>query len=304
MPKRILVTGAGGFVGTVLTAKLRGLEHAVVPFSADLRDEAAIHKAVEAATPDAVIHLAAIAAPREASKAPEQAWRINLMGTFHLARAVLRHAPAARFVWAGSSEAYGATFNHTRGLVQETSALQPLSAYGATKAAADLMLGQLAREGLDLVRFRPFNHTGAGQSPLYVVPAFAQQIAAIEAGRQDPVVRVGNLEAKRDFLDVRDIADAYAEAATRDEVQAGEAYNLARGNPVQIRDLLDLLTGLSAVPIRVEIDRDRYVANDVAIASGDPEKARRAFGWQARIPIEETVKEVLEYWRRQGKETA
>ena len=306
--RRLLVTGARGFVGSILTRAIFGGDDAdryeLVDFtdpltgkSVDLRDAVAVDQVIAAGRPDIVIHLAGIAAPREARSQPEQAWAVNVMGTFHLAQAVLTHVPKARFVWAGSSEAYGAAFNRSPSPVAETAALEPMSPYGATKAAADILLRQLAHEGLDVVAFRPFNHTGAGQSPAYVVPAFAQQIARIEAGLQEPVLRVGNLEAWRDFLDVRDVVSAYWNAASRDSVRAGEAYNLSRGAPIQIGAILEMLTGLARVPVKIEIDPARYVANDIAIASGNPDKVFNDLGWSATIPFEETLAGVLDHCR-------
>src|SRR5262249_2343106 len=146
--------------------------------------------------PDAILHLASIAAPAEAARDPRRCLDVNVTGTFNVAQAALKHAPGATFVFIGSSEAYGASFNHQTAPLDEAAALLPLNMYGTSKAAADLLVAQVAREGLHTVRLRPFNHTGAGQSPDYVVSAFAKQIALIERGLQEPVIRVGNLEAE------------------------------------------------------------------------------------------------------------
>jgi GDP-4-dehydro-6-deoxy-D-mannose reductase len=309
MPKRrILITGARGFVGGVLQAALKRRHgEATLEFvdfvdpesgmPADLMYQEEVSRAVAAAAPDVVFHLAAIAAPRDARDDPQRAWQVNVMGTLHLAQAVLQSAPTARLIWSGSSESYGLTFNRVEGAVDETAALSPASAYGATKAAADLMLGQLARDGLDSVRFRPFNHTGAGQLPIYVVPAFAQQVARIEAGKQEPIVRVGNLEARRDFLDVRDVVDGYIAAADTDKGR-GEVYNLSTGKPVAIGEILDILISLSTVAVKVEVDPARYLPNTVPTGSGNPEKAVRDLGWQPQISLKDTLSAVLDYWRQ------
>lgn len=309
MPKRrILITGARGFVGGVLqTALTRGDSEADIEFvdftdpdsgqPADLMHEGQVLRAIAAASPDVVFHLAAVAAPRDAKSNPQRTWQVNVMGTFHLAQAILQSAPHARLIWSGSSECYGQSFNRIRGPIAEADALDPTSVYGATKAAADLMLGQLARDGLDCVRFRPFNHTGAGQIPNYVVPAFAHQIARIEAGLQEPIVRVGNLEARRDFLDVEDVVGAYIAAAETNKGR-GEAYNLSTGNPVAISEILDILISLANIPVKVEVDPERYLPNDVAVSSGNPEKALRHFGWQPQISLRDTLSAVLDYWRR------
>ncbi|CAN7665026.1 GDP-mannose 4,6-dehydratase [Rhizobium sp. LjRoot30] len=303
--RRLLVTGARGFVGGTLiravASPLWGDRFEPVDFvdpqtasAADLRDAEAVDRAVAAARPDAVIHLAAIAAPRQAKDEPHTAWQVNLMGTFHLAQAVLRHVPAARFVFAGSSEAYGAAFNRSEVPLSEDAALEPMSPYGATKAAADIMLRQMAGDGLQAAIFRPFNHTGPGQLPSYVVPAFANQIARIEAGQQDPILRVGNLEARRDFLDVRDIVHAYLKAADRDDLAAGETFNLSTGAPMQIADILALLTSMARVPITVEIDQDRYLPNNIPVMSGDCGKAETLLGWSPIIPLAQTLADILD----------
>ena len=155
-----------------------------------------------------MVHLAAIPTIAGAVADPAAAWRVNVMGTLDLARAIHQYAPECTLIFAGSAEAYGATARQGVPL-KETDPLQPLNEYAATKAAADLALGALAANGLRVIRFRPFNHTGPGQTDEFVVPAFASQIARIEKGAQPPVMMVGNLDAQRDFLDVRDVVDAY-----------------------------------------------------------------------------------------------
>jgi GDP-4-dehydro-6-deoxy-D-mannose reductase len=148
---------------------------------------------------------------------------------------------------------------------------------------------------LPVVRVRPFNHTGPGQSPRFVVPAFASQIARIEAGLQELVMKVGNLEVARDFSDVRDIVRAYHMAVT--QAEPGEVYNLASGQPRSVRGLLETLLSYSQAEIRVERDPDRYRPVDVPVAYGSAAKFRQRTGWEPRIPFEQTLRDVLEYWR-------
>ena len=192
VPTRILVTGAGGFVGRHLVAALRaGYPEAMIGTQAfDVTDAAATRDAVESFGPDAVVHLAAVAAPMEARRSPEQAWDVNLHGTLTLARAVMRATPDAAFLFAGTADAYGASFR-SGGPLDEGAPLAPQNTYGATKAAADLALGAMAADGLRVVRARPFNHTGPGQNESFVVPAFARQVARIAARRQAAVMEVG-----------------------------------------------------------------------------------------------------------------
>jgi GDP-4-dehydro-6-deoxy-D-mannose reductase len=313
-PRRVLITGACGFVGRWLIAELRrrlpegsaiiaGV-HASDAIGADVsrrldvRDRDAVHALVEEARPTAVVHLAAVSSPPAARSNPRVTWDINVIGTMNLADAVLARAPRARFIFIGSSECYGGSFNKVTGAVNEDVLLDPANPYAATKAAADLLIGQMARDGLRAVRFRPFNHTGPGQTDAFVVPAFAAQIAAIEQGRQEPALKVGNLDALRDFSDVRDIVSAYADAILRDEdPPAGVILNLASGKPLRIGQILDDLIAMAKVAIRVESDPARMRANDTPSAIGDATRARQLLGWAPRIDFSQTLRDVLDFHR-------
>jgi GDP-4-dehydro-6-deoxy-D-mannose reductase len=309
---RILLTGANGFVGgwlqRELEARRRSVKLEVFPAGhlasqerdVDVTDFGQVERLVREVRPTAVIHLAAVAAPADARKAPFRAWEVNLNGTMNLAYAVLAAVPEARFVFASSSEVYGASFNDTPAgqPVWESAALKPLSVYGATKAAADILVAQLANDGLKSIRFRPFNHTGPGQSEAYVVPAFAKQIAEIAAGRRPPMIDVGDLQVYRDFLDVRDVVRAYADAALLDIPEAyGQAFNLASGRTHQIRSILASLSELSDLQIDVRVDPRRLRRVEVPSASGNAEAAARMFGWRPEIPLEKTLSDVLEEWK-------
>ncbi|WP_457587932.1 GDP-mannose 4,6-dehydratase [Ensifer canadensis] len=309
---RILVTGASGFVGAWLARTLRDLsgEYAVEVLTAgrgtgcdvdlDVVDRVAVLATIRALQPTAVVHLAAVAAPLEARKDPAKAWEVNFQGTINLASAVLNEARSCRFIYASSSEVYGHSFIESAGhSVNEQYVLKPMTVYAATKAAADIALGQMYFDGLRSIRFRPFNHTGPGQAELYVVPAFASQVARIEAGLSKPVIEVGNLSVYRDFLDVRDVVRAYAGAALGGGGKAAEggAYNLSTGKAVQIREVLDILIRLSDLEIEVIVSPDRVRSVDIEMARGDSSAANRVFGWRPQIKLEDTVKAVLDDWR-------
>lgn len=303
----VLLTGGGGFVGTAVRALLaeRARSRALVVHSPsnvdgfDLTDRRSVEDVVAAVRPDAVIHLAAVAAPREASSDPRRAWDVNVKGTMDLALAVMQSAPDARFIHVGSSEAYGAAFARSSAPVREDAPLQPVNTYGATKAAADILVGQLSHEGLRAIRFRPFNHTGPGQSETYVVPNFARQVASIIVNGAEPVIRVGNLEACRDFLDVRDVARAYVDAALgTQEIRPGLVFNLSTGIARPIRALLDELIRASGRPIAIEPDPARMRPNDLPVAAGDSSAVGQFLGWRPKISIETTLADILAEWKQ------
>jgi nucleoside-diphosphate-sugar epimerase len=299
-PRRILITGATGFVGRHLSRALAGAfpgAELLTP-TFDLTDPHEVSAAARAALPDACVHLAAVSTPATAALDEDLTWRVNLHGTLRLAHAILRYAPACQFVFASSADAYGASFRAGAKL-DETAALAPLNLYTATKAAADLTLGCLVGQGLRLVRLRPFNHTGPGQDAGLVVAAFARQVALIEAGLREPVVHVGNLEPWRDFLDVRDVCAAYAACiARRDDLEPGAIFNLASGIPRQIGDILETLKDLAGVTAETRIEAARIRNTDVPWAVGDASRAGALLGWTAATPWRRTLSDVLDDWRR------
>ncbi|PRD45758.1 epimerase [Phyllobacterium phragmitis] len=312
LENRILITGANGFVGTWLQRELAartpagGLSVFPVGYGSatgrrmDITDYHEIAELIRETRPTAIIHLAAVAAPNDARRAYRRAWDINVTGTLNVAQAVMEIAPHARFIFAGSSDAYGESFIEAGGEpVTEKAALKPLSVYGATKAAADILVGQLASEGLKSIRFRPFNHTGPGQSDAYVVPAFARQVAEISASLKSPLLEVGNLLAQRDFMDVRDVVRAYADAALADVPDAfGRAFNLASGKPRQIHAILDALVQMSGLKIDIRVDPERLRGSEVAVATGDAGAALDVFGWKPEIAFETTLADVLDDWKQ------
>jgi len=295
---RVLVTGLGGFVGSHLPPAVADVlpDAALLPLGCDVRDAAAVRAAVEAMRPDACLHLAAVSAIPRARSEPDLAWAINLGGTLNLARALRELVPDAPFLFVSSADAYGASFRAGHAL-GEDAPLAPQNTYGATKAAAELALGAMVPEGLRLVRLRPFNHTGPGQGPDFVLPAFARQVALIRAGRQEPVLRTGNLAASRDFLDVRDVCRAYAlclrEAAA---LEPGSVLNIASGIPRRIGDVLQALLDLAGVEAQVETEAGRLRAGDIPLAIGNASRARTLLGWAPHIPWEQTLSDVLEDW--------
>lgn len=297
MPGPVLVTGAGGFVGRHVCAALVAAGVEVVRPEVDVTNRGALRAVIDENQPKYCLHLAAIAAIGVARAEPERAWTVNLHGTLNLAGAIRDRAPDCRLIFISSADIYGASFRAGQAL-DEQAVPAPLNTYGATKAAADLALGAMAAEGLDVLRLRPFNHTGPGQSADFVVPAFARQIARIEAGMVPPVIKVGALTPERDFLDVRDVARAYAQAITRgDALPSGMVLNIASGMPRRIGDVLRALLELAKVEVRVEEDQARLRPSDIPRAIGDAARARALLGWEPLIPWPETLADVLNDWR-------
>ncbi len=301
-PGHILLTGAEGFVGgharAALTAAfpaatITGTGLGPAHRRLDVTDRAAVFAALAALRPDVCLHLAGIAAVQGAGADPDRAWAVNLHGAINVAEAILAHAPQCRLLFVSSGEVYGGGFR-TGLALDETAPLHPLNLYAVTKAAAELALGALASQGLRLLRLRPFNHAGPGQSEAFVVPAFAGQIARIEAGLAPPVLHVGALTPERDFLDVRDVCAAYAACIARFESLANnQPLNIASGVGVTIGTLLQNLLAQARLPIEVREDPARLRPVEIGRAVGDAGLARRALGWQPRIPLAETLRTVL-----------
>jgi GDP-4-dehydro-6-deoxy-D-mannose reductase len=311
---RVLVTGIGGFVGPVLARTLAGAGHEVHGLvrdaaerarveadaaglhQGDVTDREGMARLLAALAPDAVVHLAAISFVPEAEADPEATYRVNVGGTVALLAALRAAAPRARLLCVGSSDAYGAVRRDELPVTEDTP-FRPLTVYGATKAAADVAAAQWARAyGLDVVRARPFNHTGPGQRASFVCAALARQVARIERGAQPPVLDVGNADPVRDFSDVRDVARGYL--ALLERGKAGEAYNLCSGEGVSIAEVIALLRTHATVPLRVRSVPALRRAVEVERVVGSRARVHADTGWEPRIPLTDTLRTVLEDWRR------
>ncbi len=291
---RALVTGAGGFVGKRLVPLLeaRGDEVFAHDLDVDISDAAAIDAAVANARPEAVIHLAAVTSIAGSWKDPDLTFRVNFLGTRNLLRALEQRAPKARLLLISSGSIYGSALPDASPR-NESAPLRPSSPYGDTKAAAEYLAAAAAEKGLDVVRVRAFNHTGAGQSDVFVASSFAKQLAEMEAGSREPRMAVGNLASVRDFLDVADVLRAYL--ALLDPAVPADVYNVARGEGTTIQQILDGLIALSSADPQVEIDPERVRPTDCLV--GDASKLRSRTGWQPEIPLEATLGALLDSWR-------
>ncbi|HEX8193626.1 MAG TPA: GDP-mannose 4,6-dehydratase [Allosphingosinicella sp.] len=292
---KVLITGMTGFAGTHLAAYARGQGAEVSGLSrstgVDLGDVAALGRAVGDARPDLIFHLAA----QTSGSDEAQLHRSNVEGTRNLLESAAALGTKPRVLVASSSAIYGGGPAEGEP-ISEDAPLTPNGAYAAAKAGQDRLAEQLGRDlALDVVRARAFNQTGPGERDSFVASSVARQIAEIEAGLRAPRIAIGRTDTLRDFSDVRDIARGYWLAATRGE--AGEAYNLCSGRAVSIRQILDILLSLSSATVAVEQDPARMRPSDVPVQVGDPSRAQRELGWEATIPLEQTLSDLLQYWR-------
>jgi GDP-4-dehydro-6-deoxy-D-mannose reductase len=292
---RALVTGARGFVGPYLSAHLESQGDEVVGLGpeVDITDADAIRAAVAAARPDAVYHLAAASHVGQSWSAPVEVLRVNAEGTLNVLLAA-EAAGAARVLVVGSAEEYGIVEPEELPLV-ETAPLRPVTPYGASKVAAEVVALQTFRaRGLPVVAARPFNHLGPGQSDRLVASTLAHQVARNEREGSD-VIMAGDLTARRDFSDVRDVVRAYRLLATKGT--PGEVYNVCSGRDVPVSELADALIAHAGRPMRVELDPSRLRPVELKALRGDPSKLRAATGWTAEIALERTLSDLLGWWR-------
>jgi GDP-4-dehydro-6-deoxy-D-mannose reductase len=294
---RVFVTGASGFVGRRLMPRLEqaGFEATGADREVDVTDPECLARVVEKQSPDAILHLAAMSSPAESWSAPERCYRVNFLGTLNLLRAVAAHRPDARLLVIGSADQYAAAPVDSRPF-DESTPLCPSSPYARTKAAAEMLAEEAATAGLDVVRIRAFNHTGAGQPDHFVASSFARQVAEIRTGRQAPRMRVGNLDSVRDFLHVEDVLEAYLRLL--DPAVPADVYNVASGRATTIRALLDTLIGIAEIECEIETDPARWRETDWRV--GDASRLRERTGWEPRIGVEETLRELYESWLEPG----
>jgi GDP-4-dehydro-6-deoxy-D-mannose reductase len=290
------VTGGTGFAGPHLVSLLRerGEEPAAPRRSElDLLDAGAVRAAVRELQPRAVFHLAAQASVGRSWADPGETLRVNLDMTLNVLEAVRREAADAPVLLAGSGEIYGTP---ERLPVAEDARLRPQNPYAVSKAACDLLGGQYAdAHELRVVRTRSFNHAGPGQSEEYVVGTLTRQVAEAElAGHGEARLRLGNLDAARDFTDVRDVVRAYAAAI---DLPAG-AYNVCSGRSVSVRELVELLGRVAKVEVQAEVDPERLRAHEVAEIRGSAERLQEATGWRPEIPLERTLADAVAAWRQ------
>ncbi|MBO8125739.1 MAG: GDP-mannose 4,6-dehydratase [Firmicutes bacterium] len=316
--KKALITGITGFAGSHLAdyllkhtdcevygtvrwrskrQNIRHLQDKVTLLECELKDATSVDELIERVRPDYIFHLAAQSFVPTSWHSPTDTIVNNITGQLNLFEAVREYQPEAVIQIACSSEEYGLVYPSEVPITEE-SPLRPMSPYAVSKIAQDFMAYQYYQSyGLKTIRTRAFNHTGPRRGEVFVCSNFARQIAEIELGLREPVVYVGNLEARRDFTDVRDMVRGYWLAVTKGE--PGELYQLCSGRAWSIREVLEFLVDFSGVKIEVQEDPERMRPSDVPLLLGSYEKFEKQTGWSPEIPFEQTLADLLVYWRQE-----
>lgn len=313
--KKILITGITGFAGSHLTELLLKrkyrifgtvrprsktenidhLRHKIKLFDADILDSHSVYEVVKTAKPDYIFHLAAQSFVPTSWASPANTLETNVVGAVHLFEAARKLEVNPVIQLACSSEEYGLVKKEELP-IKEENPLRPLSPYAVSKVAMDMLGYQYFRSyKLKIIRTRAFNHTGPRRGESFVCSNFAKQIAEIEKGKREPILLVGNLEAKRDFSDVRDIVRGYLLAVQKGE--PGEVYNICSEKARSINQMLEMLLSMSKTKVKIKKDPARMRPSDVLILEGDCSKFKRKTGWKAKVSFEKTLRDLLDYWR-------
>lgn len=317
MGKKILITGATGFVGSHLVDHLvldsnnllfgthfsksgaKNLDKnrdKIQLLEVDLRKEEDVYSLIDKVKPDIIYHLAAFTSAADSFKSPRETVLNNIACQINILESMRKsNLLNSKTLVVASAEVYGTVKKEDLPIDEETP-LNPTNPYAVSKLAQDFLGRQyFLSYGLKTVRVRPFNHVGPRQAPIFVVSAFAQKIAEIEKGKRQPILPVGNLEAKRDFTDVRDVVRAYSLLMEKGEF--GEVYNIGSGRSYKISEILEMLLSFSSAKIKVEIDKSLFRPIDDPELVCDATKINNLTGWKPEIPIEKTLKDTLDYWR-------
>jgi GDP-4-dehydro-6-deoxy-D-mannose reductase len=310
---KIFITGATGFVGRHLINLLGSAEYTIFGTSfpekpgpddkkknivyLDIRSEKGITEAIKKALPDWVFHLAAVSKVKYSWEKRRETMETNLMGTFFLFEAVRKYAPKSRILLVSSSDVYGGSSSATP--LREEDSFHVTSPYAFTKVSGEVLSKFYVQiEKLNIVVARSFPHTGPGQSPDFVCSDWACQIAKIEKGLAEPVIKVGEIRVERDFLDVRDVVRAYVLLMKKGKKE--EVYNVCSGKLISLKEILDILLSFSSKKIKVKVDPQKKRKIDIPCLLGDNSKIKKETSWEPEIPIEKTLQDLLEYWRKRG----
>jgi len=310
---RVFISGATGFVGHHLIDFLSSSEYTIYGTSyphhpppaeknivfLDIRKEKEVFRVIEKTKPHWIFHFAAISNVRHSWEMRKETLETNLMGTFYFFEAVRKFCPESRILFISSSDIYGGMTSEEEPLREEGS-FHVLSPYSFSKVSGELLSRFYSQvEELDIVIARPFPHTGPGQSPDFVCSDWARQIAQIEENLSQPVIKVGNIEVKRDFSDVRDVVRAYFLLMKKGK--RGEVYNICSEKAVSLKNILAVFLSNSSSGISVEADPKKFRKADIPVLVGSSQKLRKDTEWKPEIPLEKTLLDLLEYWRKRMK---
>jgi len=315
---KVLITGIAGFVGShfvdfllkkkgvvvygieKLKANTAKIDHAIKKikyYECNINNYQALHRLLAKIKPDFIVHLAAQASPLASWKSPVDTIKINAIGQVTLFEVIRNLGINPKTILAGSCEEYGFV-KKSEIPIKETHPLRPLNTYAVSKVAQDFLGYQYYKSyGLNIIRTRPFHHTGPKRPDNFVCSSFAKQIALIENGKQEPVIFVGNLNAKRDFTDVRDMVKAYW--LIMQKGKSGEVYNICSGKGYSIKEMLSTLLSMSSKKIKIKKDPLRMRPNDVPLFVGDCTKMKKLTSWKPKIPFNRSLEDLLNYWREE-----
>lgn len=311
--KRVLITGAGGFVGTHLIHALQkngdfeiyaavykstsDISRLIPPdhiVAGDLTDFGFAQKLVDIAHPEIIFHLAALSVVHNSASQATSVMNSNSAISYNILEAARTHALGARIIAISSGNVYGAV-QDTSHPIDESTPLRPLNPYAVSKVTQEMLALQYALAyGMDIVILRPFNHTGVGQTTDFVIPRLAEQFAKIENG-EPPIVEVGNIETVRDFTDVHDMVEAYILAS--EKCKSGEIYNIGSGTGHTIKEILGILQSLSKIKVEIKVNNQLVRTSDVPVLIANSAKFRSITDWEPKISLESTISDILNYWR-------
>ena len=312
---RALITGLSGFVGSHLAEfllskdievfgiirwrsnreNIRHIEDKLTLFEGDVRDLTSVKQVIAETVPDQIYHLAAQSFVPTSWSAPQETITSNIVGQLNVLEAVRDLKLSAKILAVGSSEEYGLVYENEIPITEQNP-LRPLSPYGVSKVGQDLLGFQYFHSyGMHIIRTRAFNHTGPRRGEVFVTSNFCKQAVLIGKGKQEPIMNVGNLEARRDFSDVRDVVRAYWLALEKG--RAGEVYNICSGRSWMIRELLDKILEIAGLEVEIRSDPTRMRPSDVKILQGSHDKITRETGWNPEIPMEKTIRDLMDFWR-------
>jgi len=312
---RVLITGGTGFVGTHLIRFLKSQaskiavialgdrtsqqEPGIEYHTLDIRRADQVRSLVHNISPTHVYHLAGISAIDVSWNNPRLTFEVNVLGAYNLFEAAMSLPSLPKILNVSTSQVYAAS-----GMVlTETSRVNPDNPYAASKAMAEMLrVPYRLCIGGGIITARSFNHTGPGQAPNFVLPSIARQFAEMEAGLRPPRLTAGDVEVKRDFTDVRDVVLAYS--ALLDKGRTDEVYNVCSGAAVCLADVIRQFEAISGIAVEIETDPARLRSNEVSLIFGDPTKIRRETGWSPQIPLDKTIRDLLDYWRVKIKGTS